>query len=38
VPTNVLVDSHGTIRAFGAGNPDELHAGIDELLHDRRPD
>jgi hypothetical protein len=33
VPTNVLVDSQGTIRAFGAGNPDELHARIDELLH-----
>jgi hypothetical protein len=32
VPTNVLVDSHGTIRAFGAGNPDELHAEIEELL------
>jgi hypothetical protein len=32
VPTNVLVDSDGTVRAFGAGNPDELHARVDELL------
>jgi hypothetical protein len=32
VPTNVLVDSTGTVRAFGAGNPDELHAEVDELL------
>jgi protein-disulfide isomerase len=32
VPTNVLVDSAGTIRAFGAGNPDELNAAVDELL------
>ena len=34
VPTNVLVDSTGTVRAFGAGNPDELHARVDELLRD----
>lgn len=34
VPTNVLVDSTGTVRAFGAGNPDELHARVDQLLHD----
>jgi hypothetical protein len=32
VPTNVLVDSTGTVRAFGAGNPEELHARVDELL------
>ena len=32
VPTNVLVDSTGTVRALGAGNPDELHAKVDELL------
>jgi hypothetical protein len=32
VPTNVLVDSDGTVRAFGAGNPDELEARVDELL------
>jgi hypothetical protein len=37
VPTNVLVDSTGTIRAFGAGNPDDLHGRVDELLHDTRP-
>jgi hypothetical protein len=34
VPTNVLVDSTGTVRAFGAGNPDELNASVDELLRD----
>jgi hypothetical protein len=34
VPTNVVVDSSGTVRAFGAGNPDELHACVDELLRD----
>jgi hypothetical protein len=32
VPTNLLVDSTGTVRAFGAGNPDELHARVEELL------
>ena len=32
VPTNVLVDSTGTVRAFGAGNPDDLNAAVDELL------
>jgi hypothetical protein len=37
VPTNVLVDSNGTIRAFGAGNPDDLHARVDELLHHTPP-
>ena len=34
VPTNVLVDSTGTVRAFGAGNPDELQARVDDLLND----
>jgi hypothetical protein len=34
VPTNVLVDSTGTVRAVGLGNPDELHAAVDELLLD----
>jgi hypothetical protein len=34
VPTNVLVDSTGTVRAVGLGNPDELHAAVDELLRD----
>jgi hypothetical protein len=32
VPTNVLVDSDGTVRAFGAGNPEELDARVAELL------
>lgn len=32
VPTNVLVDETGTVRALGAGNPDELQARVDELL------
>jgi thiol-disulfide isomerase/thioredoxin len=32
VPTNVLVDSTGTIRAIGASNPDDLNAAVDELL------
>ncbi len=36
VPTNVLVDSTGTVRAVGAGNPDELDARVDELLRDPR--
>ena len=36
VPTNVVVDSSGTVRAFGAGNPDELHTIVDELLRDHR--
>jgi hypothetical protein len=37
VPTNILVDSTGTVRAFGAGNPDELHARVDQLLRDTHP-
>ena len=32
VPTNVLVDSTGAVRALGASNPEELHARVDELL------
>lgn len=36
VPTNVLVDSTGIVRAFGAGNPDELRTRVDELLRDDR--
>jgi hypothetical protein len=32
VPTNVIVDSTGTVRAFGVGNPDDLRAKVDELL------
>jgi hypothetical protein len=34
VPTNVIVDSTGTVRAFGAANPDDLYARVDELLRD----
>jgi hypothetical protein len=38
VPTNVLVDATGTVRAFGAGNPDELHAQVGQLLRDAPPE
>ena len=31
VPTNVVVDSDGTIRAFGAARLEELESAIDEL-------
>ena len=31
VPTNVIVDSDGTIRAFGAARLDELEQAIDDL-------
>jgi predicted DsbA family dithiol-disulfide isomerase len=31
VPTNVVVDSDGTIRAFGAARLEELEQAIDEL-------
>ena len=31
VPTNVAVDSDGTVRAFGAERLDELERAIDEL-------
>ena len=31
VPTNVAVDSDGTVRAFGAARLDELERAIDEL-------
>jgi hypothetical protein len=34
VPTNVLVDASGTVRAVGAGNPDELYAAVEALLSD----
>jgi thioredoxin-like negative regulator of GroEL len=37
VPTNVVVDSSGTVRAFGAGNPEELDAIVDQLLSDTPP-
>jgi hypothetical protein len=35
VPTNVLVDSTGAVHAFGAGNPDDLHASVDRLVRSR---
>jgi predicted DsbA family dithiol-disulfide isomerase len=31
VPTNVVVDANGTIRAFGAARLDELEQAIDDL-------
>ena len=31
VPTNVVVDSDGTIQAFGAARLDELEQAIDDL-------
>ena len=31
VPTNVVVDADGTIRAFGAARLDELEHAIDNL-------
>lgn len=31
VPTNVVVDSDGTVRAFGAARLDELENAISEL-------
>jgi hypothetical protein len=38
VPTNVLVDSTGTVRAFGVGNPEELDERVEELLSGTRVD
>jgi hypothetical protein len=32
VPTNVLVDEHGVVRAVGDTTPAELHAAVRELL------
>lgn len=34
VPTNVLVDSTGTVRAIGLGNPKDLHTAVDKVLRD----
>jgi hypothetical protein len=34
VPTNVLVDGRGIVRAVGGTTPDELHAAVRELLAD----
>ena len=32
VPTNLVVDADGTVRAFGVSRLDELHGAIDEML------
>lgn len=32
VPTNVVVDADGTVRAFGVSRLDELHSAIDSML------
>ena len=32
VPTNLLVDSDGTVRAFGVSRLEELHQAIDSML------
>lgn len=32
VPTNVLVDAHGIVRAVGAVTPAELERAVGELL------
>jgi hypothetical protein len=32
VPTNVVVDGDGTVRAFGAARLDELERAIDDVL------
>ena len=32
VPTNVVVDSDGTVRAFGAARLDELERAVDQLF------
>jgi predicted DsbA family dithiol-disulfide isomerase len=32
VPTNVLVDADGTVRAFGAARLDELYRAVDTML------
>lgn len=34
VPSNVIVDSHGTVRAVGVTTPGELHDAVDRLLAD----
>ena len=36
VPTNVLVDESGTIRAVGLSNPEALEAEIEILIRDSR--
>jgi predicted DsbA family dithiol-disulfide isomerase len=32
VPTNLVVDADGTVRAFGVSRLDELHRAIDRML------
>jgi predicted DsbA family dithiol-disulfide isomerase len=32
VPTNIVVDADGTVRAFGVSRLDELHRAIDQML------
>lgn len=32
VPTNLVVDADGTVRAFGVSRIDELERAIDEML------
>ena len=32
VPTNLVVDADGTVRAFGVSRLDELHRAIDLML------
>jgi len=32
VPTNLVVDADGTVRAFGVSRLDELHQAIDRML------
>ena len=32
VPTNLLVDEHGIVRAVGATSPEEISAALTELL------
>jgi hypothetical protein len=32
VPTNVLVDARGIVRAVGVSAPGELYAAVDEML------
>ena len=35
VPTNLVIDADGTVRAFGVSRLDELHRAIDEMLQRR---
>jgi len=35
VPTNLVVDADGTVRAFGVSRLNELHRAIDEMLQRR---